>query len=145
MFVNCKSFTSIHIQRMIVMRILMELAFWLTNLKGILKQFSTSLKNYCQNILDHTYVDTGKYSTFVHSVTLDHKFDISMVFSVFIFLFFFTGALWVVADMFFLEVMIITVNKVEPTIYKPLLPGAEIHGHVILVYNEINHYTALSK
>ena len=89
MFLNCNSFTPIHIWQMIVMRILMELAFWLTNLKDVLKQFSTSLKNYCQNILDHAWVDTGKYSTFVHSVTFDHKFDISMVFSVFIFSFLF--------------------------------------------------------
>ena len=66
----------------------MEPALWLTNLKDILKQFSTNLKNYCQNILDHAWVDTGKYSTFVHSVTFDHKFDISMVFSLFIFSFF---------------------------------------------------------
>ena len=65
----------------------MKPAFWLTNLKDILKQISTSLKNYCWNILAHAWA--GKYSTFVHSVTFDHKFDISMVFSVFIFSFLF--------------------------------------------------------
>ena len=56
-----------------------------------------------------------------------------------------TGVLRVVADMFGIELLILTVNKVEPTVYRPVQEGAEIHGRVILAFNKINHYTAISK
>ena len=56
-----------------------------------------------------------------------------------------TGVLQVVADMFGIELLILTVNKVEPTVYQPLQEGAEIHGRVILAFYKIDHYTSISK
>ena len=70
----------------------------------------------------------------------------SKIFSVLIhFLFLKRGVLQVVTNMFGIELLILTVNKVGPTVYLPLQEGAEIHDRVILAFNKIDHYIAIIK
>ena len=80
----------------------------------------------------------------IHNIPWDNL-KYQKYFSFNTFSFFKIGVLWAVTDMFGIQLLILTVNKVEPTVYQPLQKEAEIHGRVILAFNEIDHYTAISK